>query len=162
MIRIILKTVAEGAIKLFSGTGRAGESFAAREVFQHYGFSSAAPKGAEGIAIRAGNNIVLIAEDDRRYRLKIKNGEVALYTDEGDHVHLKRGRVVEVVTETLVIKAGTKVRIESPQVEATGEIIDWCDSDGRSMEQMRITYDSHTHQQVQPGIGNSGVPNQGM
>ncbi|MDR2551460.1 MAG: phage baseplate assembly protein [Desulfobulbus sp.] len=162
MIRIILGAIAEGAIKLFSGTGRPGESFTGREYFQHYGFTSSPLPGAEGILVNKGNHIVLIATDDRRYRIALEGGEVAIYTDEGDHVHLKRGRVAEIVTETLVIKAGTKVRIETPQVEATGEIVDRVDSDGRSMEQMRTTYDAHTHKQVQPGTGNSGVPNQGM
>lgn len=145
LVRGIITAVVEGAIKRFGATGRSGETFASRESFQHYGFSSSPLPGAEAILIREGNHIVSVAEDDRRYRIAVAGGEVAIYTDEGDHVHLKRGRVVEVVTETLLIKASVKVRIESPQVEATGEIIDRIEGDGRTMSGMRAIYNGHTH-----------------
>lgn len=157
-VRGIVTTIAEGAIKRFGATGRPGESFASRELIQHYGFTSSPPAGAEVILLRDGNHVVAIAEDDRRYRIAVGGGEVAIYSDEGDHVHLKRGRVVEIETETLLIKASTKVRIESPLVESTGEIIDRVDSDGKSMEQIRTTYNSHTHSNVTPGSGTSGTP----
>jgi len=90
MIRGIIKSVTEGFIKLFSASGRANESFSDREYFQHYGFTSRPREGAEIIIIREGNHIIGIASDDRRYRLAIEDGEVALYTDEGDYIHLKR------------------------------------------------------------------------
>ncbi len=162
MVRGILTAIAEGAIKRFGATGRSGERFDNRESFQHYGFSSAPLAGAEVIIMREGNHIVIVAEDDRRYRLAVGGGEVALYSHEGDHVHLKSGRVVEIVTETLLIKASTKVRIESPLVESTGEMIDRCEGDGRTMEQMRTIYTAHVHDNTQPGSGNSGVPTTGM
>ncbi len=158
MVRGIVTAIAEGAIKRFGASGRAGESFASRELFQHYGFTSSPPAGAEVILLREGNHIVAIAEDDRRYRIAVAGGEMAIYSNEGDKVHLKRGRVIEIVTETLLIKAATKVRIESPMVEATGEIIDRVNSDGKTMEQIRTTYSSHTHTGVTPGSGTSGVP----
>lgn len=161
-VRGIVTAIAEGAIKRFGATGRVGESFCSRELFQHYGFTSSPPAGAEVILLREGNHIIAIAEDDRRYRIAVGGGEVAIYSDEGDKVHLKRGRVIEIETETLLIKAATKVRIESPMVESTGEIIDRVDSDGKSMEQIRTTYSSHTHNNVQPGSGNSGTPNQAL
>lgn len=161
MVRGILTSIAEGAIKRISASGRSGESFSNRESFQHYGFSSMPKGGAEVIIYREGNHIVVVAEDDRRYRIALESGEVALYTDEGDHVHLKRGRVVEIVTETLVIKAGTKVRLETPLVEATGEVIDLSSSDGRSMSSMREVYSGHTHAENDNG-GPTDPPTQGM
>jgi len=50
--------------------------------------------------------------------------------------------------------------METDQLEVTGEIKDHCDTDGRTMDEMRTIYDSHTH----PGDsgGTTGVPNQGM
>lgn len=152
-VRGIITAVAEGAIKRFGATGRRGESFSSREMFQHYGLSSAPPAGSEVILIRDGNHIVSVAEDDRRYRISLAGGEVALYSDEGDVVHLKRGRVVEIVTETLVIKASTKVRIESPLLETTGEIVDLVEAGGLSMSGMREVYNGHTH-----GENDSGGP----
>jgi phage baseplate assembly protein V len=140
------------------------------ERFQNYGFTSHPHAGAEAVAIALGgsrDHLVAIAVDDRRYRLKgLAAGEVALYTDEGDTVILKRGRVVEVTTQTLLVKAGTKVRFETPlvettgQVKADGDITDLVQAGGKSMANMRDTYNSHTH----PGDsgGTTGTPNQGM
>ena len=150
-VRGIITAVAEGAIKRFGATGRSGETFASREMFQHYGFSSSPPAGAEAILIRSGNHIVSVAEDDRRCRIDVAGGEVAIYSDEGDFVHLKRGRVVEIVTETLVVKASTKVRIESPMLETTGEIVDLVEADGRSMSGMRDVFNGHTHAENDSG-----------
>ncbi len=60
-------------------------------------------------------------------------------SDEGDHVHLKRGRVIEVMTETLLVKAGTKVRFETPLIETTGQIHaeDDIRSDAQVVDQVR-------------------------
>ena len=112
MIRSIITSVAEGAIKRFSGTGRANETFTDREYFQHYGFTSRPLSGAEAVVLKKGNNIIVVASDDRRYRLALEEGEVGLYTDEGDSIHLKRGNEIHVTTEKLIIKAGTKVDID--------------------------------------------------
>ncbi len=109
LIRGIITSMAEGAIKRFGASGRANESFEDREFFQHYGFSSCPLAGAEGIIINEGNHIVMIASDDRRYRVGLKPGEVCLYTDEGDVVHLKHGKEIHV-------KSGGKVITEAPLV----------------------------------------------
>ena len=127
------------------------------EVLQNYGFASRPLAGAELAVMFVGGNRhhgLIIASDDKRYRLRgMANGEVALYTDEGDVVHLKRGGEIHV-------KAKTKVRIESPQLECTGEIIDRIDSGGRSMSSMRAIYNGHTH----PGDsgGQTGASGSGM
>lgn len=68
------------------------------EHFQHYGLSSVAHPGAEGIALAVGGNTghtVVINVDDRRYRFKgLASGEVALYDDLGHVVHLTRSGIV--------------------------------------------------------------------
>ena len=107
MIRSVLSSVVEGVIKRFSGSGRPDETFTSREHFQHYGFTSIPQNGAEGIVLQEGNYFILIGEDDRRYRLAINAGEVALYTDEGDAVYLKRGNTIELRTKTLQIGDAT-------------------------------------------------------
>jgi phage gp45-like len=132
MIRGIVISVWEGFIKLFSATGRTDESFDQREYFQHYGFTSRPQTGAEIIIIREGNHIIAVASDDRRYRLAVENGEVAIYTDEGDKVHLKRGNNIEVVcgnkltatvenevditTKVAKLTASTSCEVDSPAV----------------------------------------------
>lgn len=89
------------------------------ERFQNYGFTSHPHPGAEAVAISVGgsrDHVLVIAVDDRRYRLaSLVEGEVAIYTDEGDSIVIKRGGTIEVT-------AATKVRIVSPLVEMTGDL----------------------------------------
>lgn len=109
---------------------------------QNYGFTSVPLPGAEGIYLALGGSRdhgVVIVADDRRYRIKgLQGGEVAIYTDEGDKIVLKRGNVIE-------ITAATKIRMVTPLLEVTGEVRDRCDDDGMTMEGMRQTYDIHVH-----------------
>jgi len=145
MIRGIVTSVVEGVIKRFTASGRADETISNREYLQHYGYTSRPLPGAELIILREGNNIIAVASDDRRYRISLENGEVALYTDEGDKIHLKRGRIIEitggekVVVSTKVaeinasvsatitspevtVVASTKVILDTPMTEITGEL----------------------------------------
>jgi phage baseplate assembly protein V len=140
------------------------------ERFQQYGFTSVPHPGAEGVAVFVGGNRdhgLLVCVDDRRYRLKgMQGGEVALYTDEGDKVHLKRNREIEVITQTLkitcetaTVEASEKVTIDTPETEITGNLIvggnvntggnstssgNVSDMNG-SMQEMRTTYNGHKH-----------------
>ncbi len=165
MIRGIIQQVIEGAIKRFTASGRSDETIADREYFQHYGFTSRPLEGAEAIIIREGNHLVMIASDDRRYRIALEEGEVALYTDEGDYVHFKRGGKIEVLAGAKVkatapeveIIASTKITMTAPlaeisgnlqvggNIEAGGQINDSV----RSMAADRAIYNGHTH----PGGG---------
>lgn len=135
--------------------GLAGESVSA-ELAQHYGFSSAPLPGAEYVVIPIGGNsshCVVVASEDGRYRLQLKDGEVSLYTDEGDYVHMKRGRMIEVVTDDLVFKVKNKVRFETPVVEMSGDqhVEGSIKADGeiadhtRSMQADRLIYNGHNH-----------------
>lgn len=113
MIRTILSSVVGGAIKRFSGSGRTDETITDREYMQHYGFTSAPLAGAEGIIVNEKNHIIMIATDDRRYRLAVAGGAVALYTDEGDYVLLGRDRNITVV-------GGTSVQVQTPSLQVAG------------------------------------------
>lgn len=127
MIRAIIKSVVQGTIQRISAT--AWGDIDDREYFQHYGLTSRPKAGGEAIFIRQGNNIIAIASDDRRYRLALEEGEVALYDDQGQKVHLKRdGIEVESPTKItatapeVTIVASTKVTIDSPLTECTGNL----------------------------------------
>lgn len=129
--------------------GLAGESVSG-ELMQHYGFVSGPLAGAEYIVLPVGGNTkhsVVVASGDGRYRLQVADGEVALYTDEGDCIHLKRGRLIEVKTDTLVISATTKIVLDTPLVDASGEVKDKV----RTMQADRDIYNQHVH-------GNSPKP----
>lgn len=146
------------------------------ERFQQYGFTSVPHPGAEGVAVFVGGNRdhgILVCVDDRRYRLKgMQGGEVALYTDEGDKVHLKRNREIEVITKTLkiscetaTVEASEKVTFTTPLAEFSGNVTiagslavtgtttstgsistsgDVSDANG-PMQEMRVTYNGHKH-----------------
>ncbi len=138
------------------------------EHFQNYGFTSHPHPGAEAIAVSvqgSRDHVVVLAVEDRRYRLKgLQAGEVALYTDEGDQVVLRRGGIIEV-------KAATKLLVTAPLVEMTGalqvagninsggDIVaagNVADAGGaKTMAGMRAAFNPHKH-------GNSPAPDQVM
>lgn len=94
-----------------------GEVLDDAERAQQYGFSSVPHAGAEAVVLFVGadrSHPVVLAVDDRRYRVQaLKDGEVVIYTDEGDRIHLKRERTIEVTTRHFVVKAEDDVRIET-------------------------------------------------
>jgi len=91
-----------------------GENRDGMEHFQNYGFTSHPIPGAEAVVVFPGGNRdhgLVVAVDDRRFRLKsLPQGEVAIYTDEGDKIHIKRGGNIE-------INGSSKVTVNSPAVE---------------------------------------------
>ncbi len=140
----------------------ADETLDGVERFQNYGFTSVPHAGAESLSLSVGGHrghSVCIAIDDRRYRLTaLADGEVALYTDEGDKLHFKRGRIVNLVTDQLVIDAASKVTINSPlldmpagQINTSGNVISAAD-----VVASGISLTGHTH----PGDsgGTTGAP----
>lgn len=98
-------------VKLF-----ADEVAPAVERFQEYGFTSSPFPGAEAVVVFPGgvrSHGIIVAVDDRRYRLTgLAGGEVALYDDQGQVVHLKR--------DGLALKSPLKVTAEAPEITLTG------------------------------------------
>ena len=142
------------------------------ERFQQYGLTANPHPGAEGVVLFVGGNRdhgLCIAVDDRRYRLKgLAQGEVALYTDEGDKIHLKRNNVVEVTTVTFRVNASTKAEFNTPlatftgDIRADGDILDRNGDGGATMADMRGVYNGHSHGGVQTGGGSSSGPSEAM
>ena len=156
-----------------------GEVLDGIEHMEGYGRTANPPAGFEALTGSMGGDrahTVAIATVHRQSRLLgLKPGEQALYDDQGQVIALLRDKIIhiygcarlvaDVATEVTVtcplvrVVASSKVRFETPRLEVTGEIVDRCDADGRSMEQMRTTYDSHTHPENDNG-GPTGAPNQ--
>jgi phage baseplate assembly protein V len=87
----------------------AGELIDKAERPQNSGFTSHPHPEAECFVVFAdgerGHPLALVV-DDRRYRVKgLKQGEVCIYTDEGDTVTFKRGNRMEVKTKHAVVEA---------------------------------------------------------
>ncbi len=118
---------------------------------QQYGMTANPQNDAECIVVMLDeSNGVVIAVDDRRYRLKgLKKGEVALYDDQGSKIHLQRDG-------NILLKASTKIVIDVPDVHFTGnltaegEILDLSESNPVNMSSMREIYNDHDHDQ---GVG---------
>lgn len=157
--------------KLLGGEGKQGIEF-----FENYGFTSAPHDGAEVFAAfldgdRSHGVALCIA--DRRFRILLEQGEVAIYDDQDHKVHLKResvevysaahpvkvyddqGQRVEITRSEIVVESpinavrvisAVKLRVEAPLLECTGNIKDLCDSTGTTMLQMRTTYNAHYHE----------------
>jgi len=149
--RAVISGVSDsGAIQTMQGQLLAGETQDKMERIQQYGFTACPHGGAEGVVVFPGGSRdhgLVIAVDDRRYRLKgLQGGEVALYDDLERKVLMGRdGIVVDGKDHPVTMKSTVKVRIETPMLECTGEIKDRCDSDGMTMEAMRNTYNAHDH-----------------
>jgi len=137
----------------------AGEAKDGVEHAEPYGFTAHPHAGATALVVFVGGDrshgIAAVVSDPRYRPADLAPGEVCVYTDQGDEIRIKRGG-------ELVIKAATKVRIETPLLEVTGEVRDRCDTGGRTMAEMRAVYDGHTHGGVQSGSASTAIPNQGM
>lgn len=147
--RAVLAAVSdEGKRQRVQFTALRGEVKDDVERVQQYGFTSHPLAGAQVLfAAIAGNrdHPVAFAVDDPRYRLTgLEPGEVAIYNHEGTCIALKLGGIIE-------ITAGTKVRFNTPLIEATGDIIDRVGTGGLSMHGMRQTYNIHTHPENDAG-----------
>jgi phage baseplate assembly protein V len=127
------------------------------EHFEPYGFTANPLAGAEVLTMFLGGDrshaVVLVAAD-RRYRIKeLKPGEVAIYTDEGDKIHFKRGRIIDVETGTLNIKATNSVNFDTPTITQTGNIVSQGDQIAGGVSQI-----NHPHNGVEMGDDQSGPP----
>ena len=135
----------------------AGEIKDNMEHLEPYGFTACPHPGAEALAGFIGGDRshgVVIVVADRRFRLVgLKPGEVALYTDEGDKFHFKRGRIIDIETVTLNVKATDSVNFDTPRITSTGRIESAGDQVAGGVSQI-----NHLHDGVKQGTEQSGKP----
>lgn len=125
--RAVLSAISDGAgiqlvqVKLLEGEVRDGV-----ERFQNYAFTSVPLTGAEGImACVSGNRDhgVIVAMDDRRYRIKgLQPGEAAMYTHRDKESHKHRIKfnddgTIDVMAKGVNVLATEKIRLESDVIE---------------------------------------------
>ncbi|MEB0964956.1 phage baseplate assembly protein V [Citrobacter braakii] len=133
--RVVTGTVDSSTkVQLLQLNGLAGEQLDGAEYFQHYGLTSSPPSGSMGIAVPLNGNTshtVVVATEHGAYRLTaLKPGEVALYTDEGAKIVLKRGRVIEtecdiyrVKCNSFEVEAKDSAGFMTPQLTASEQLI---------------------------------------
>ncbi|EAZ6483232.1 phage baseplate assembly protein V [Salmonella enterica] len=106
------------AVQRIQAQGIGNENLQGVELFQHYGFTSHPQPGTMGIVLPLGgvsSHGIVIATEHGAYRLKsLKPGEVALYTDEGAKIVLKRGKLIEADCETFRVNC-TDFEVNSKQ-----------------------------------------------
>ncbi|MDN8050313.1 phage baseplate assembly protein V [Burkholderia multivorans] len=123
---VISLCVSDTPVQLAQVEGLAGEATPDLEMFQHYGVTSNPPAGTMAIVVPLGGKTshgVIVATENGSCRIQgLKPGEVAIYTDEGDSIVLRRGRIIDIQTETLNITATKGVNIDTPNVNVTERI----------------------------------------
>lgn len=103
---VVTQVLDEGGLQRLQVSLLTDETKDGVERFQQYGLTSHPHDGAEAVTLFVGGNrdhALVIAVDDRRYRLKgLKAGEVALYDDQGQKIVLHRDRI-EVTAPKVVV-----------------------------------------------------------
>ena len=95
------------------------------EHWHDYGFSMHPKAGAEVMTMALGgsqDHLIVIGTADRRYRLKVAEGEVALHDDQGQKVHFLRDKTLIELSKPVHAKSTQKVTIEAPTIELKGNI----------------------------------------
>ncbi|HBE9179127.1 TPA: phage baseplate assembly protein V [Serratia fonticola] len=130
---VLTRVNSSGQVQTLQGEGLAGEQLQDNELFQHYGFTSHPLPGTTAIVLPLGgltSHAIVIATEHGIYRLKeLRPGEVALYTDEGAKVVLKRDRIIEVDCDiyrvnckTYEVNAENNADFNTPMVNASQEV----------------------------------------
>ncbi len=86
---------------------------------QDYGFASHPLAGATAVTVALGgtrSRSMAIAVADRRYRMTLAAGEVAIHDDQGQKVHLTRDGIVIETTGTVAVTAGEAMTFTAPQL----------------------------------------------
>jgi phage baseplate assembly protein V len=129
----INQTETDGGVQLSQVGGLPGEDLPGIELFQHYGFTSTPPAGTMAIVAPVGGRTshgVIIATENSAYRLQgLENGEVAIYTDEGSSVVLKRGKIIEATCDEYRVKckkyaveAEDSAEFTTPELKASEQV----------------------------------------
>lgn len=136
-----------------------------------FGLTSMPPVGSDAVVVFIGgdrSNGAIIATGHQASRPKnLQAGETMLYSQDGKSIYMTvdggivveaKGQVVTVNNATTVtINAATKVRMVTPLLEVTGDIIDNVGTNTNTVAQMRAIYDGHTHQVANISTGSSTV-----
>ncbi|MEM8336723.1 phage baseplate assembly protein V, partial [Morganella morganii] len=116
-----------GKVQTIQAEGLAKEPLQGQELFQQYGLTSNPPPGTMAVVIPVGGKTshgIVVATEHGSYRLAgLKSGEVALYTDEGAKIVLKRGKIIEtdcdvfrVNCKEFEVNAESKADFNTPEV----------------------------------------------
>ncbi|ACO74139.1 Probable bacteriophage base plate protein [Laribacter hongkongensis HLHK9] len=131
---VLAQANSQPPVQLVQTDALAGERLQDSELFQHYGFTSTPLPGTMAVVLPVGGKTshgIVVATEHGSYRLKaLRPGEVALYTDEGARIVLRRGRVIEtdcdvfrVNCQTWEVNAASQATFTTPSLTASAELV---------------------------------------
>lgn len=131
------------------------------ERMQNYGMTSHPLGGDVAVVFLGGNREkgIVLAVDDRRYRLSLEPGEVALYDDLGNRIELLRDMLKVTAVQHLEATAPTMKIIADVSIEGTLTVTGDVATTGALHNNGKLVGSSHTHSGVTAGPANTGAPN---
>ncbi len=144
-----LGLVARGGSKVLQLKGFSDETLQEVELIQQVGFSSYIPEGAKVVVLPLQGKTaksVVVATTGGAVVVNVAKGETCVYDQFGHQVLLYKDGIK--MMGNVEIIGGLKV---SENIESKGEVSDKTGS----MQQMRVTYNIHTH-------GNTPIPSAPM
>lgn len=135
-----------------------------------FGFTSRPPRTSEVLALFFEGDPskgVVIGHNHQPSRLKnLGEGDAALYDVRGAYLWLTpTGLVIDAAgshvriqnADTVTVVATSKVRVEAPKIECTGDVVSRADGAPVSLNGLHDAYNAHKHTGVQTGGGATGA-----
>ncbi|TCK43978.1 phage baseplate assembly protein V [Paraburkholderia sp. BL8N3] len=133
--------------------------------YVEYGLSSNPPLGSEALVIFGNGertNGIVIATSNGAFRVtSLKSGEVVLHDNSGQKVYLSQeGMVLDGGGKPVTIMNAPEVIADTPLLKCTGDILDNCDTNTRTVKGMREVANIHTHPIANVQTGSSTINTQ--
>ena len=135
-----------------------------------FGFSSGLPVGTDVVLAFLGgdrSNPVVIATNHQGYRHSdLSPGETVMYNQWGLYIQLTengisidaKGQDVTINNaKNLTATATEQVKLITPKLLVTGDVIDNCETNDKTLKQLRDTYNEHDHEVKGVEQGNDAV-----
>lgn len=134
--------------------------------FSDFGFSSGLPAGTDVVLAFLGgdrSSPIVIATNHQGYRhTGLKSGETVVYNQWGMNIHLTeegifidaKGKDVEVSNaRNITATAIEQVKLITPKLLVTGDVIDNCETNNKTLKELRDAHNEHDHnvKEVQSG-----------
>ncbi|EPB0882567.1 TPA: phage baseplate assembly protein domain-containing protein [Yersinia enterocolitica] len=124
-----------------------------------FGFSSGLPVGTDVVIGFLGgdrSSAVIIGSNHQSFRhVGLNSGETVIYSQWGQYVKLtENGIIIEANSQPVTvnnatevtINAAEKVRLNTPLLEVSGDIVDNAGSNSTTLKTLREAYNAHNHQ----------------
>ncbi|HBM3091664.1 phage baseplate assembly protein [Klebsiella grimontii] len=135
-----------------------------------FGFSSGLPAGTDVVLAFLGgdrSSPVVIATNHQGFRhADLQPGETVVYnqwglniqlTEDGISIDAKGQDVTVNNAKNLTATAAEQVKLITPKLLVTGDVIDNCETNDKTLKQLRDTYNEHDHEVKGVEQGNDAV-----